>query len=80
MQPVPIPSRVLQSKEASSTLALATFKLGTDQRCAVHRFVLPLRQGRPGWLQILCPTHTNPDPDRLQQWGEIVNNHPYINY
>ncbi|XP_077288152.1 C-Maf-inducing protein-like isoform X2 [Arctopsyche grandis] len=73
LQPVPIPHRILQSKAAASALASAAFKLGTDRRCAVHRFVLPLRQGRSGWLQILCPTHSNPDPDRLQQWGEILD-------
>lgn len=55
LQPLPFPDAALEyaafTRHLGPTLAL----LAADKRCDVHSALLPLREGKEGWLGLLCP-------------------------
>ncbi|KAJ8673741.1 hypothetical protein QAD02_005003, partial [Eretmocerus hayati] len=71
LQPVPFPEEALADKEVQETvLCLVMRRLANDPRCPVHRVLLPVREGRPGWIHIAAPS-SPACPDEGQLFGEM---------
>ncbi|XP_076378800.1 C-Maf-inducing protein [Megalopta genalis] len=72
LQPVPFPEEALAMKEVQQSVLLCVIKrLAKDSRCVVHRFLLPIREPRPGWIHVAVPS-SPACPDQGELFGEML--------
>lgn len=71
LQPIPFPDAIITSQTMTRSLIAVVRSIGLDPRCEVHRCVLPTREGRRSWLQLVCPSSSTA-PDEGQLWTTIL--------
>ncbi|KAJ8042281.1 C-Maf-inducing protein [Holothuria leucospilota] len=54
--PIPFPKVALYHRKLTTSLKYIIGKFADDPRCEVHTAVCGVRDGKPGWLDIFCPS------------------------
>ncbi|XP_076245591.1 C-Maf-inducing protein isoform X2 [Calliopsis andreniformis] len=74
LQPVPFPEEALAAKEVQETILMRVIRrIAEDPRCIVHRVLLPIREPRPGWINIAAPS-SPACPDNGELFGDMLKN------
>ncbi|XP_046842090.1 C-Maf-inducing protein-like isoform X2 [Xenia sp. Carnegie-2017] len=55
LQPIPFPKQTLKDAMFVKCLSVLVNKFIEDNRCEVHQTVLPVREGKDGWIDLFCP-------------------------
>ncbi|CAB3977186.1 Hypothetical predicted protein [Paramuricea clavata] len=55
LQPIPFPKEALKNEKFVKCLSGLVEQFVQDNRCEVHQTVLPVREGKDGWIDLFCP-------------------------
>ncbi|RMX49360.1 hypothetical protein pdam_00014783 [Pocillopora damicornis] len=55
LQPIPFPKEALKNETFVLYISAVIKAFAEDQRCEVHQSILPVRKGKDGWIDIICP-------------------------
>ncbi|KAF2366067.1 hypothetical protein FHG87_003187 [Trinorchestia longiramus] len=71
LQPVPFPDEFLAQPSLMKHVVPVVERIGRDGRCEVHQMVASAREGKEGWLQMLCPSSLS-CVDEGQAWANVL--------